>query len=328
MKNKNHLISIIMPAYNAEKTIRRAIESVICQNYSFWELIIINDGSTDNTLNICNDYKDNCHIIIHTQSNGGLSNARNKGIDLCQGDFICFLDSDDWYEMDYLYQMIHLVNKHASDLIVCNITKHQNKHINQSTIPNNTYVNLFHNKTFLELFECGIMNPAWNKLYKTNIIKTWNLLFPSISIVEDLAFNLKYLKHCNSVTICDKALYHYDLSIPGLASKISEDMFKNYLSVHALFISMSSSEYYKIISQAFYHQYMALTIRYLNKLRDYPQNKDTIFNILRKYYNTILVQHSFNSYTPKNIKEGLFHYLLSFKKFNLVFAILKYTNNK
>ena len=326
MSNKEILISIIMPAYNAEKTIIRAIQSVICQNYSFWELIIINDGSIDNTLNICNEYIDNKQIIIHTQNNGGLSNARNKGIDLCQGDFICFLDSDDWYEKDYLYQMIHLIDKHASDLIVCNIIKHQNKNISQSTIPNNTYVNLFHNKAFLELFESGILNPAWNKLYRTNIIKTWNLLFPNIAIVEDLAFNLRYLEHCNSVSICNKALYHYDLSIPGLASKISEDMFKNYLSVHALFFSMSSPEYYNTISKSIYHQYLSLTIRYINKAIVCPKNKNAIFNTIKKYHNTIFVQHAFRSYIPKTIKESIMHYLLRFKSYHLVLEILKNIN--
>lgn len=314
-----------MPAYNAGKTIRRAIESVIYQNYRFWELIIINDGSTDNTIEICNEYKNNKQIIIHNQKNGGLSSARNKGIDLCHGYFICFLDSDDWYEKDYLYQMVNTTNKYASELTVCNITKHQQKNVSQTQILCNTYESLFYNVSFLETFESGIMNPAWNKLYKTEIIKREGLHFPDISIVEDLSFNLQYLQYINRVSICEKALYHYDISIPGLASKISEDMFSNYLSVHALFFSLSSPQYYNIISKTIYHQYLALTIRYFNKLINNPKNKNEIFNILKKYHNTILIQHAFQSHTPKNFKEGIIHYLLRFKKYNLILFILKST---
>ena len=103
--NKTPTVSVVMPAYNVEKTIGRAIDSVIHQTYTNLELIIVNDGSTDATLDVIQKYSDS-RIIVISQANGGLSCARNVGMRKAKGDYLVFIDSDDWYEETYIEELV------------------------------------------------------------------------------------------------------------------------------------------------------------------------------------------------------------------------------
>ena len=92
------LVSVIVPIYNVENYLKKCIDSILCQTYSNLEIILVNDGSTDNSLEICNSYKDD-RIIILNKENGGLSSARNSGLEVMTGEYIFFLDSDDWMKI-------------------------------------------------------------------------------------------------------------------------------------------------------------------------------------------------------------------------------------
>lgn len=92
------LISIIIPIYNSEKYLRKCIDSVISQTFNDWEMILIDDGSTDNSGSICNEYASDSRVIIKHAQNGGVSKARNMGLRLAKGDYVTFMDSDDWLE--------------------------------------------------------------------------------------------------------------------------------------------------------------------------------------------------------------------------------------
>ena len=104
---KNILISIVVPTYNNEKFIDKCVESILSQTYHEFELLIINDGSTDNTINVLQPYlKKEQRIKLHNTKNKGVSSARNLGISKAKGEYICFIDSDDWVEKDYLSQFV------------------------------------------------------------------------------------------------------------------------------------------------------------------------------------------------------------------------------
>ena len=116
----NKLVSAIIPVYNVEKYICECIESVINQTYKNLQIIIINDGSIDNSKNLCNKYanKDN-RIIIVNKKNGGAASAKNIGIDIAEGDYIAFLDGDDYLNLDAIEYMVNLIENYNSDIAHC-----------------------------------------------------------------------------------------------------------------------------------------------------------------------------------------------------------------
>ena len=123
---KNILISIVVPTYNNEKFLDKCVESILSQTYHEFELLIINDGSTDNTINVLQPYlKKDQRIKLHNTKNKGVSSARNLGISKAKGEYICFIDSDDWVEKDYLSQFVSKI-KNPKILIIQEIFQNRN----------------------------------------------------------------------------------------------------------------------------------------------------------------------------------------------------------
>lgn len=119
-------ISIIMPVYNSEKFLREAIDSILNQSYKDFELILVNDGSTDKSSDICDEYsKIDSRIHVINQVNGGISNARNSGLKVAKGEFIVFSDNDDIFSVDLLKENIHLAEKHNADLVKYGVTYYE-----------------------------------------------------------------------------------------------------------------------------------------------------------------------------------------------------------
>ena len=123
-------ISIIIPAYNAAKYIKRCVMSLKNQTYKNIEIIVINDGSTDNTLDIINDLD----IIVIDKENGGVSSARNMGLDRCTGDYIIFVDADDYVEKNYLEDIVNVINEYNYDIIETPLLFEANIKNSQSSI--------------------------------------------------------------------------------------------------------------------------------------------------------------------------------------------------
>ena len=121
---ENQLISIIVPIYNVEKYLKQCIESIISQTYRNIEIILVDDGSPDNCGKICDEYsqKDKRIIVLHKE-NGGLSDARNKGIDIAKGDYLTFVDSDDFVNIDYIEKLYNSIKFNNTKLAQCGISK-------------------------------------------------------------------------------------------------------------------------------------------------------------------------------------------------------------
>lgn len=178
-------VSIIVPVYKTEAYLEKCIESIRNQSYTDYELILVNDGSPDRCPQICDDYaaRDRRIKVIHKE-NGGVSSARNVGIDLAQGEYIWFIDSDDYIEENALEQLKSDIEKKNADMVVFNT-----KGVNVLSIDSFD--------EFLEdyYFTYIIGFAPWNKLYKTSVIKGNNLKFDvEESIGEDLLFNISYYK--------------------------------------------------------------------------------------------------------------------------------------
>lgn len=222
------LISIIIPVYNAEKFIRQCLESVINQTYSNLEVICINDGSLDNSIGILKEYKmkDNRIVIIDKQ-NEGVSEARNTGINFATGDFIMFVDSDDWIDGTTCEDAIKAINRYNSDICFFNYVR---EFIDRGKVriiftEKEKYFNKKECKDVLCKRIIGlsgeelrypdtidIISPFWGKLYKSELIKNNDIKIVSLSEIctcEDGLFNISAFYHANSAVYINKPLYHY-----------------------------------------------------------------------------------------------------------------------
>lgn len=229
------LISIIVPVYNAEKNIRTTVDSILNQTYTNIEVILVDDGSTDNSLEICEEQKKrDSRVRITRQKNAGVSSARNRGIEASRGDFLIFVDSDDYIEEEMIEVLFnHFTNQR--DLVICGFYIHNLEKSNDITLNegNRKYKEISSTQlasNFWKYYKSGITNSPCNKLYLASIIKQKNIYFPvGVRMGEDIVFNLKYFSEVNQIKIIDKYLYHYMLyptqSTRKVDLKISNDMF-------------------------------------------------------------------------------------------------------
>lgn len=203
-------VSIIVPVYNCEKYLSECLDSLVRQTYENYEIILINDGSTDNSLQICSEYsKKNNKIKLISIKNNGVSNARNTGIKAATGDYISFVDSDDEVEETFISSMVNKINLEKIDLVAVNY---------KYWYVDNLVYNKFKNTGILsaddmkrELFDDeSVRGFSCNKLFRLDIISKYNILFnTNIKICEDLLFCYEYLKYCNQTYVINDGLYLY-----------------------------------------------------------------------------------------------------------------------
>ena len=203
----NIKVSISVPVYKAERVISRCIDSIISQTFSEWELLLVNDGTPDSSGNICEQYaKIDKRINVIHKSNGGVSSARNTGLTHACGDYIAFIDADDYVYPNYIEQ---LVSHTPSDLVICGFE-------NMGSIPFSpkTESILFQNNSnaLKKLVDVPYyLDAPWGKLFNHRIIQDNGLLFDSgLRLSEDTLFCYEYIRCCKKVTIISSPLYVYD----------------------------------------------------------------------------------------------------------------------
>lgn len=201
------MISIVLNVYNGEKYISKCIEAVLNQTFADFELILVNDGSKDQTGRLADEWAsiDNRIQVYHTK-NKGLSGSRQYGLALMQGEYGIFLDCDDWIEPTWLEELYNAIIKENADLAICEYFeeyKDGDKHVK---IQNHTEVieytrDLIYGRTW---------NVVWNKLFKVSIVRGHNITFePTARYWEDVPFSISYSLYCNKVAYVHKPLYHY-----------------------------------------------------------------------------------------------------------------------
>lgn len=214
--NNHPLISIVMPMYNVEHFISKAIESIINQTFTNWELIIVNDGSTDNSRNISQQYslKDS-RIKIVDKENGGLSDARNFGAQKAIGDYIHFIDSDDWIETDCYEKLLPLFSKHLDFIIFGYFVDQENSKQDLIRQEIKECLNFDFSQAHIEIDKIiasllPYIDFAWNKLYRKDFLQKNNLTFcKGLSRVEDCEFMSRVLQKTRNFKFIQYAGYHY-----------------------------------------------------------------------------------------------------------------------
>ncbi|MEC5271999.1 glycosyltransferase family 2 protein [Caldifermentibacillus hisashii] len=227
----NKTISVIVPIFNSEKHLYKCIRSIINQTYSLLDIILINDGSTDNSGKICDEMRkvDKRIRVVHSKNNG-VSSARNLGIDMARGEFIKFVDSDDFINPDLCENLLNDILKEDADLVICGL---KFLHEHSTKVKNVKVDGLFSLNHFIreniDRISNIIIGSPCNKLYKASIIKERNILFDTdINYAEDLLFNYRYLGAINKVFSTSNYSYNYNRIVKNsLAQKFREDCFES-----------------------------------------------------------------------------------------------------
>ena len=286
-------VSIIVPVYNAEKYLRTCIESIINQSLKEIEIILINDGSTDNSLNICKEYanKDN-RIKLINKANEGVSIARNIGMEKAIGKYLTFIDADDYIDADMIRCMNERIINDMSELCICNYIREDNneknivrcgidkKILNYSEILNEFLIPMIgrdcnDNKEVLSNFRA-----PWGKLYCTDIIKKYNLKFDKELVIgEDFIFILEYLKYVNKISLENQAFYHYMINESSATRKYKNDPWN-----------------------LIYKKTIIRLEDYLKENNIYIQSKERVDNLIFKYFN-ICMANEYKSINKKSHKE-------------------------
>ena len=207
VKNKK-LVSIIIPVYNVEKYLDKCINSVRNQTYKHLEIILVDDGSIDNSGRICDRYQkvDSRIIVIH-KNNGGLSDARNTALDIVTGDYVLCVDSDDYITKDCVEYLINLLEKTKSDISICQMKKIFAEETRLDCLKEK--INIYENVIAMEqfLYQRLFTASAWCKLYKRQIFK--DIRYPVGYYYEDFAIICKILDCVKKVAVSNQQKYYY-----------------------------------------------------------------------------------------------------------------------
>lgn len=206
-------VSLIIPLYNAEKYIRRCLDSAMQQTFSDMEIIVVNDGSEDSSLEICREYeKLDSRFRVIDKENTGVSDSRNRAIDLAQGEYLQFLDSDDWLAPDATESLVYAAKKYDCDLVIADFYR-----VDGAVFTEKQHIRERGLLTREQYAEYMMQEPAdfyygvlWNKLYRHSIIKDYQIRMNlELRWCEDFLFNLSYIRHAKRFTAIQTPIYYY-----------------------------------------------------------------------------------------------------------------------
>jgi glycosyltransferase involved in cell wall biosynthesis len=308
----NYEISIIIPVFDAAKTLHKCVESVVCQVFSNWELILVDDGSNDDSVSICKQYAgiDN-RIVVLQQKHQGVSAARNLALSKAKGKYVCFIDSDDYVEPDYLAQ---LLTHQDYDMVICGyyvdvykdkaLLKREQHSPEVINIPN-----IEKRDDLLPLFMSGMIHINCNKLLKMDIIRKHGLQYEPQPVNEDYMFMLSYLRHAHSITTVTNPLYHW-VRIEGNKSGVDsmpDNLLELYNKAHIETRSYFGNN--KTADLSLYYSYSYLILKYIIAYQEGQISKEEIKTRMKEFHINSLVRASYAAYQPKNKGEWLMHNL-------------------
>lgn len=308
----NEIISIVVPVYNVEKYLKECIDSILNQTYVKLEIILVDDGSTDSSGKICDEYlkKDNRIKVFH-KLNGGLSDARNYGIKHANGKYIQFTDSDDFLDKDMIKILYNNAKENNSDVSICSFyTLKDGIKFTDATHKNKIFSRDEAIKA--SLLDKEIRNYAWNKLYKKSIFET--IEYPKGKLFEDILTMPKIFLQSSCISLVDIPLYYYRQRNDSIIHKKTKESEFAYLDA----VEEICNEIRKIDSKFESYCDYAIANSILNTYNDIAFNRmnelfnddrivkcyDTFVNIFNKYENFII-----NNST--NIKKMHCYYLLT-----------------
>ena len=313
---KNDLVSIIVACYNGEKYIKKCLESLLSQTYENIEIIVVDDGSKDNSKKEIDKYiKKSKKIVYLYKENGGLSSARNHGIKKAKGKYLTFVDIDDYVSKDYVKKLYNSIIKNQSDISVCEITRIYNNHESINHI--NT-----------DIIDGCLYPAAWNKMYKRELFD--NIKFPEGKWYEDLGTTPK-LTMIYKYSIVNEPLYYYIQNSSSIMHTFDERIFNIYDIVENLEEYLKDenkylSNYEKIEFINIYHVLIGTIYRssFMKKFK-IKNIKSIHYYVKEKYPKWIK-----NKYIKKNlgIIPKLYLICINLHLYIFIYLLLKIFNNK
>ena len=252
MSEKTPVLSVIMPVYNTAPFLKRGIESVLNQTFADFELILVNDGSTDESLSICREYekKDN-RVLVIDKPNEGAGPTRNKGIEVARGKYVVFPDSDDWLEPVTYEACVGEMEEKGADLLIFNkiseICNGDDELVSEQQLKKDAPTldckdQTACRKAWAGLFKYCSMNAPWNKIYRRAILSEYNLRFPAQRRMQDGLFNVEYFDKIHSLIVRNDYFYHFRVhSIGFQRKKMPPDLLQCAINYHHRAITLLES---------------------------------------------------------------------------------------
>jgi glycosyltransferase EpsJ len=339
----NPIVSVIVPIYNAESTLRKCIDSILSQSFKNIELWLIEDGSIDKCSNICREYEllDSRVKAIY-QDNKGVSYSRNLGIAKSSGKYIQFVDADDWINQEMIMNLVNTINDN-SDLVICGYNvinvcpgyTSQFERCVKNKIELDT-VNFLNQ--FSQFYEIGLLQAVWNKIYRKDIIMEFNLSFnKDLSLGEDMLFNINYFKSCNKISLINDVLYNYTIYpyAKSLSKKYNPKRLNSQMTMYKSIIELLqeyrtySSSNYKCIKKYYSSSIISAVNEYLTYNQCiWPEKKRFIKYLLKKkdINNNIVIVYNNSKWmkiTALLIKTRMVYLLMILLYFNEKFRMIR-----
>lgn len=276
-------ISLIVPIYNIEECVEECIESILNQTFKDFEVILVDDGSTDNSLNICRKYeKKDTRITVVNKKNGGLSDARNAGINKACGEYLCFIDGDDFIVNDTLENMYNLILKNNSQISICNMVRYYGDEDTDIFYkPSEKEIVLEGNNRFKTLEQPSVCN----KMFKSDLFN--GVRFPYGKYYEDTFVYHELVMKANSIVLTGKDSYYYRCRrgsiLDGGYSKKYFD-FMEAIYIRATFLDKNNIKQYA--NEAYLHIYSSLSNAY-NNLDSNSDELKPLFDEAKNRYNKV-----------------------------------------
>lgn len=314
-------VSVIIPAYNIEDYIEKAIDSARKQDIKEVEIIVINDGSTDNTANLVREImKEDSRVKLVDLKNGGVSRARNKGISIAQGQYIMFLDGDDWLEENSINELYYKAIKDNLDMIIFNYYKVFNNRIEKYNL--SLHNGIISGKVALkETLLNNIAPSVWNKFVKKSLFDSGINFDEGIAIGEDLVLSVKLCYLSNKVAIVNKNYYYYFIRENSVTNKVDN-------KVKSITIALSEIKRYleeKNILNHYINEYNFLEFIHLYFYRVIVGNVDN--SIHKKFFDEFNADISKNEYYKKFVKSARIDIRLRIYLYKLNYVLARSIHN-
>ncbi|PXV90160.1 glycosyl transferase family 2 [Lachnotalea glycerini] len=329
------MISIIVPVYNSEKTLQRCLESLIHQTYSELEILLVIDGPTDTSIDIGKEYeKKDSRVKVILKENEGVSRARNTGIQHAKGEYIQFVDSDDYISEDMCETLLRNVENTGAQMAVCGYHHLFLQRDIVKAAKRNHIILKESSEEFLKLYEAGFLNMPWNKLFLRELIK--NRFDASLSLGEDLLFNLEYMKGVESIVILDEPLYYY-IQKNGqdtLSSKKRADKYQIAVRIceavkefYSLLLKEADKEEYNRKIQVGNHIiYKRLLLEFLDEIEGMAYDKtitrDQKLDLIEKYMKDSYIQNANQNIEGLQIDYRLINFFFKRKRKYIVYLLI------
>lgn len=322
-------LSIVIPVYNVESYLNDCIKSILNQSFKDFEMILVDDGSTDSSGIICDRFKDkDKRIRVVHKVNEGVSKARNTGLDIAQGEYVEFVDSDDLILNIMSENILKISGEIQDELVIFGYRRAQIGNHDFVLVKPCDVVQRISKEDFIRTYLCQyfgeIINMPFNKRYKLDVIKKYQIRFDEqIYMGEDLVFNLDYLEHCEYITLLPDCLYTYNIRSGSACNKFDPDYLHTQLVLIKKikdFYKRNGMEYIK--NEGLNNKFVLMINTSLYYLF-HPDNtycrKDRL-TIIHKIVNDASIKDYYSFSDIRDIQNRLIKFLVLFKEIHLIYA--------